>query len=184
MISLLLEHHTIKTSRRALIVSSFFTLLLPGITISGDGLNILGLIFDVEKHQMLGTMRLVSLYFFWIFLWLIIFKTSQKTHINIETFYLNLIDKKRKEAENIDSEPRELVEWNPDIEPWWEFFHELVEKFKKQQAFFQSAIYLITILAIGAIEYFPPVIIGFCAIFYPTAVHDWMFSFFVIVSQP
>ena len=178
MFSLFLEHYTIKSARRALIVSSFLTLLLPGLEIKGDGLNIFGLILDINKNQILITMRIVSAYFLWVFLWINIFDVSKTAQGVTDSYFSNLIEKARDAASSVDYDPDERDGWEPDIEPWWEHFAFIRSRANTRQRWVQTFLKGVLKVAVTSVEYLPPMLIGFCAVFYPVAVHCWLFYVF------
>ena len=180
MISLLLDHYTIKTSRRALIFSSMVTLMLPGISISGEGLNVFELIFEVEKHQLLNTMQIISLYFLWVYIWLNFGKLLETSLQFISNYYSEQSQKSQQEAKRIDDEYHEEMKHGPqpehEPEPWYEESYRKQAHARKMTNFASFSIKPMIIIAVIAIEYSPPIILGLCATIIPVQVNEWIFS--------
>jgi hypothetical protein len=115
MLSILLDHYTVKSCRRALLISSFVTIMLPSLTISGQGLNIFGVIFELRQETLLSSARFIAFYFLWTFFWLNLASVIRASRPRITAFFDSRIEVQRQIAHDVDVDPNGNGQWEPDI---------------------------------------------------------------------
>lgn len=182
MLTLFFEHYTIKSARRALIICSFLTIILPGIKVGGTGLTFFGLIFQIEQSTILATMQIISAYFLWVFIWLIIVHISDKAKPKVSELIALQIEKARHQTDEIFNDPheheRDDAEWDAADEPYWQDFENYKLSRLKAEKRTTLSLTVLGVVSVYSIEYLPPMLAGIGAVFFPTLFHDYLFSLF------
>jgi hypothetical protein len=176
MFVMFLEHHSAKTSRRALLIAAFFTLLIPALNISGDGFEVLGLRISFSQENALTVGRAVTGYFLWIFSWFFVHRYYIGTKNRTLAKSARLIQNATVEAQNYDIGISRQGGQEQDVDPWWDH----VNAVKRQRRVIESILSFIEILLNALmellIEYAPAIIIGLLAVFCPISVSQYVFD--------
>ena len=178
IVSLLLDHYTIKTARRALLVASVIAILIPSLTITGSGLIFFGVTLELRQETILGSARLISLYFLWTFLWLNFASATKAMGMKVSEMIKGRIEYHRQAASDVEMDPNHQNGWEPDIEPWWQHFYETETRLQKRDLFAASLVQAMGVLAVICVEYLPPLLIGGLAVFAPYYANEVIFSLF------
>ena len=176
--TLLLDHYSVKGARRALLVTSLVTILIPSLLISGGGLNFFGLVLEVRSETLLTTARLVSLYFLWMFSWLLLGSAARTGHERVDELISRLVHQHSENARKIDNDLSSDNNEQQDLDPWWLHFHKNRNRLELYRSVFGSVTALIQTLALLSVEYIPPFLAGCLAVYNPRYANDLVFSTF------
>ncbi|MEJ6478094.1 MAG: hypothetical protein QNL92_05375, partial [Octadecabacter sp.] len=178
IVTLLLDHYTVKSARRALLTTSVIAVLLPSLSISGSGLDFFGVVLELKQETLLTAARLVSFYFLWTFIWLNLASAFSLIMARTTVFLEKRIEVHRDAAHSVDHDPDERGEWRPDIEPWWIHFYTKEAGIRKLDRLFKIVMQSAGLVALFCVEYLPPLLIGSLAVFAPDYANAVLFSTF------
>ncbi|WP_371168613.1 hypothetical protein [Aliiroseovarius sp. 2305UL8-7] len=137
MLAILLEHDNLRSARRAVLISSFATLVLPQVVVSGDGLKILGLTIQMSQADLFRSSWLVTVYFFVIFLGFVSARIINSTKDRLLSRYNRILDNSLAAAKEIDEvigmHPDHEDEYNEDFDGWWKEHFNLKQTVKSKE---------------------------------------------------
>lgn len=178
MINILLDHSNLKSSRRALLVSSIITLFLPKITLTGSGLQFFGLVLNVDSDALFALSWYLTIYFFVIFSCFAIGQFIDAFAVNFSERIKERIKLAREQAVQIDEEMqvRGEPEYFYEPEPWWAEAGEISRRMTNRESWVvfvsKAVIQSLTVLVDVALVF----AVGFTATFYPLQVSELLFG--------
>ncbi|MBT2129583.1 hypothetical protein [Aliiroseovarius lamellibrachiae] len=178
MLAILLDHHNLKSARRAALASSFITLAIPQLQTSGDGLQILGLTFHLSQQNIAQTSWLISTYFFMIFFGFIFSRSiasinaylTERAEGKVQQSYDNA------HSADVDPNPHSADADSGYDEPYWRQHYKYANKIERMSSI-RTKLATGTLITISAfVEFGAALAISSCAVFFPAAISAWLFG--------